>query len=68
MNKLNVVYNQNYDIPLPSGHRFVGTKFSDLYNFIKDSYLFKDLIIHQSVSAPITKHFFAIPELINAFA
>ena len=53
MNKLNVVYNQNYDIPLPSGHRFVGTKFSDLYNFIKDSYLFKDLIIHQSVSAPI---------------
>ena len=39
MNKLNVVYNQNYDIPLPSGHRFVGTKFSDLYNFIKDSNL-----------------------------
>ncbi len=53
MKKLNVVYNDNYDIPLPEGHRFVGTKFSDLYNFIKNSNLYKNLTIHQSKSAPI---------------
>ena len=53
MKKLNVVYNDNYDIPLPEGHRFVGTKFSDLYNFIKNSNLYMNLTIHQSKSAPI---------------
>ena len=53
MKKLNVVYNDNYDIPLPEGHRFVGTKFSDLYNFIKNSNLYTNLTIHQSNSAPI---------------
>ena len=53
MKKLNVVYNDNYDIPLPEGHRFVGTKFSDLYNFIKNSNLYTNLTIHQSRSAPI---------------
>ncbi len=53
MKKLNVVYNDNYDIPLPEGHRFVGTKFSDLYNYIKNSNLFTNLTIHQSKSALI---------------
>ncbi len=53
MKKLNVVYNDNYDIPLPEGHRFVGTKFSDLYNFVKNSNLYTNLTIHQSNSAPI---------------
>ena len=53
MKKLNVVYNDNYDIPLPEGHRFVGTKFSDLYNYIKNSNLYTNLTIHQSKSAPI---------------
>ena len=53
MKKLNVVYNDNYDIPLPEGHRFVGTKFSDLYNFIKNTNLYTNLTIHQSKSAPI---------------
>ena len=53
MKKLNIVYNDNYDIPLPEGHRFVGTKFSDLYNFIKNSNLYTNLTIHQSKSAPI---------------
>ena len=53
MKKLHVVYNDNYDIPLPEGHRFVGTKFSDLYNFIKNSNLYTNLTIHQSKSAPI---------------
>ena len=53
MKKLNVVYNDNYDIPLPEGHRFVGTKFSDLHNFIKNSNLYTNLTIHQSKSAPI---------------
>ena len=42
MRKLNVVYNHNYDIPLPDGHRFVGTKFSDLYKHIKDSDIYKN--------------------------
>ena len=54
MRKLNVVYNHNYDIPLPDGHRFVGTKFSDLYNYIKDSDVYKNLIIHKSIEAPIS--------------
>ncbi len=54
MLKLNVVYNHNYDIPLPDGHRFVGTKFSDLYNHIKDSDIYKNLIIHKSIEAPIS--------------
>ena len=54
MRKLNVVYNHNYDIPLPDGHRFVGTKFSDLYNHIKDSDIYKNLIIHKSIEAPIS--------------
>ncbi len=53
MKKLNIVYNDNYDIPLPEGHRFVGTKFSDLYNYIKNSNLYTNLTIHQSKSAPI---------------
>ncbi len=54
MRKLNVVYNHNYDIPLPDGHRFVGAKFSDLYNYIKDSDIYKNLIIHKSIEAPIS--------------
>ena len=54
MRKLNVVYNHNYDIPLPDGHRFVGTKFSDLYYHIKDSDIYKNLIIHKSIEAPIS--------------
>ena len=54
MRKLSVVYNHNYDIPLPDGHRFVGTKFSDLYNHIKDSDIYKNLIIHKSIEAPIS--------------
>ncbi len=54
MRKLNVVYNHNYDIPLPDGHRFVGTKFSDLYNHIKDSDIYKNLIVHKSIEAPIS--------------
>ena len=54
MRMLNVVYNHNYDIPLPDGHRFVGTKFSDLYNHIKDSDIYKNLIIHKSIEAPIS--------------
>ena len=54
MRKLNVVYNHNYDIPLPDGHRFVGTKFSDLYKHIKDSDIYKNLIIHKSIEAPIS--------------
>ena len=54
MRKLNVVYNHNYDIPLPDGHRFVGTKFSDLYNHIKDSDIYKNLMIHKSIEAPIS--------------
>ncbi len=54
MRNLNVVYNHNYDIPLPDGHRFVGTKFSDLYNHIKDSDIYKNLIIHKSIEAPIS--------------
>ena len=54
MRKLNVVYNHNYDIPLPDGHRFVGTKFSDLYKHIKDTDIYKNLIIHKSIEAPIS--------------
>ena len=35
--KIPWVTHPDYDIPLPSGHRFMSTKFSDLFNEMKSS-------------------------------
>ena len=32
---LSVIYHQNYDIPVPKIHSFVGSKFSDLYHYLQ---------------------------------
>ena len=40
MNKLNITYHPEYDIPVPPKHRFVGTKFSDLFSYLKSQTYF----------------------------
>ena len=40
MNKLNITYHPEYDIPVPPKHRFVGTKFSDLFSYLQSQTYF----------------------------
>ena len=40
MNKLNITYHPQYDIPVPPKHRFVGTKFSDLFSYLQSQTYF----------------------------
>ena len=35
---LPIIYHENYDIPVPKAHSFVGTKFSDLFNSLQKKY------------------------------
>ena len=35
---LPIIYHENYDIPVPKAHSFVGTKFSDLFNNLQKKY------------------------------
>ena len=35
---LPIIYHENYDIPVPKVHSFVGTKFSDLFNHLQKKY------------------------------
>ena len=35
---LSIIYHENYDIPVPKAHSFVGTKFSDLFNNLQKKY------------------------------
>ena len=35
---LPIIYHENYDIPVPKAHSFVGTKFSDLFNHLQKKY------------------------------
>ena len=37
MKKISWVTHTNYDIPLPENHKFTASKFSDLYNELKNS-------------------------------
>ena len=59
MNKLNITYHQNYDIPVPARHRFVGTKFSDLFNYLKQQSLFSQCLVTHPQNAPISRLNFA---------
>jgi len=40
LNKLNITYHPEYDIPVPPKHRFVGTKFSDLFSYLQSQTYF----------------------------
>jgi len=35
---LSIIYHQNYDIPVPKIHSFVGSKFSDLFHYLQKKY------------------------------
>ena len=35
---LSIIYHQNYDIPVPKIHSFVGNKFSDLFHYLQKNY------------------------------
>ena len=35
---LSVIYHENYDIPVPKIHSFVGSKFSDLFSYLQKKY------------------------------
>ena len=41
-NKLSLVYHPKYDVPLPAGHRFTSSKFSDLFNELTHTGLIHD--------------------------
>ena len=51
MNKLNITYHPNYDIPVPTNHRFVGSKFSDLFNYLQKQSYFSHCEITQPQKA-----------------
>ena len=51
MNKLNITYHPDYDIPVPTSHRFVGSKFSDLFNYLKRQSYFSHCKITQPQKA-----------------
>jgi len=38
LKKLPIIYHQNYDIPVPKAHSFVGSKFSDLFKNLQLQY------------------------------
>ena len=52
MNKLNITYHPDYDIPVPPKHRFVGTKFSDLFYYLKSQKFFSKCNVIQPQRAP----------------
>ena len=51
MNKLNITYHPDYDIPVPPKHRFVGTKFSDLFYYLKGQKFFSKCNVTNPQSA-----------------
>tara|TARA_Y100000992_G_C21259613_1_gene490524 strand:- start:796 stop:1701 length:906 start_codon:yes stop_codon:yes gene_type:complete len=51
LNKLNIIYHPEYDIPVPPSHRFVGTKFSDLFNYLQSQDYFSNCKITQPQAA-----------------
>jgi len=52
LNKLNITYHPDYDIPVPPKHRFVGTKFSDLFSYLKGQKFFSKCNVNKPQSAP----------------
>jgi len=51
LNKLNITYHPDYDIPVPTNHRFVGSKFSDLFNYLQRQSYFSHCKITQPQKA-----------------
>ena len=51
MNKLNITYHPDYDIPVPTNHRFVGSKFSDLFDYLQKQSYFSHCEITQPQKA-----------------
>ena len=52
MSTLNITYHPDYDIPVPVGHRFVGTKFSNLFNYLQIQTYFSKCKVFHPQSAP----------------
>jgi acetoin utilization deacetylase AcuC-like enzyme len=51
LNKLNITYHPDYDIPVPTNHRFVGSKFSDLFDYLQKQSYFSHCEITQPQKA-----------------
>lgn len=51
MSRLNITYHPDYDIPVPPKHRFVGTKFSDLFNYLQSQNYFSKCRVIQPQTA-----------------
>ena len=52
---MHIFYHPDYDIPVPSTHRFVGTKFSDLYNHLQVQPFASKLKVGEPTPAPMER-------------
>ena len=52
---MHIFYHPDYDIPVPSTHRFVGSKFSDLYNHLQSQPFASKLKVGQPTPAPMDR-------------
>jgi len=52
---VHIYYHPDYDFPVPFTHRFVGTKFSDLYNHLQSQPFASKLKIDQPTQAPLAR-------------
>ena len=52
---MHIFYHPDYDIPVPPTHRFVGTKFSDLYNHLLTQPYASKLKVSHPTPAPIRR-------------
>ena len=52
---MHIFYHPDYDIPVPSTHRFVGTKFSDLYNHLQTQPFASKLKVGEPTPAPMER-------------
>ena len=50
-----IFYHPGCDIPVPSTHRFVGSKFSDLYNHLQSQPFASKLKVGQPTPAPVER-------------
>ena len=52
---MHIFYHPDYDIPVPSTHRFVGSKFSDLYNHLQSQSFASKLKVGEPTPAPMER-------------
>ena len=52
---MHIFYHPDYDIPVPSTHRFVGSKFSDLYNHLQSQPFASKLKLGQPTPSPMER-------------